>query len=52
MCGIPEMKFLGSNLLPQMTTPYNGNDTQRTIHDCIGLLAFMPNEPIIMGNNR
>ena len=21
------------------------NDTQRTIHDCLGPLAFMPNEP-------
>ena len=27
-----------------MTTP-NDNDTQWTIHDCIGPLIFMPNDP-------
>ena len=30
------------------TMPDEDNDTRRTVHDCIGSLAFMPNEPNIV----
>ena len=40
------MEFLWSNLWPWGLSTDNGNnpDTWRTIHDCTGYLAFMPNE--------
>ena len=44
---VQNMKFLWSNLWTEgLSTDDDNDDTQQTIHDCIGSLAWLPNEPI------
>ena len=46
---VQNMKFLQSSLWPGgLSTDDNNaeNNRRRTIHDCVGSLAFMPNELI------
>ena len=55
---VQNMKFLWSNLWTGgLSTDDNNDDdndahddTRRTIHDCIGSLAWLPNEPITTNN--